>query len=61
MVDMVHALAAIASTSEATIKIRAAEEVMVNSSNMVVKVTAVENLPEIITRATATLSPPDIP
>ena len=48
---------AIASTSEGTTKIREAEEVMVNSSNMVAKVTAVENRPETITRATATLSP----
>ena len=44
---------AIASTSEGTTKIREAEEVMVNSSNMVAKVTAVENRPEKITRAPA--------
>ena len=48
---------AIASTSEGTTKIREAEEVMVNSSNMVAKVTAVENRPETTTRATATRSP----
>ena len=54
---MVLAPLAIASTSEVTTKIREAEEAMVNSSNMVAKVTAVENRPEKITRATATLSP----